>query len=283
MNRKLTTNVAEKRVVVSGSFDDVRSSHFRFLEEAAKLGRVTLLLWPDESIKLIESHAPKFSLAERQYILQAIRYVADIIPLQKRIDPDTLPLQYIQQFDGWVMSQSDANQKRHTFCETHGLECYILTAEQTTGFPEPDVAILQPTPGKKKVIVTGCYDWLHSGHIRFFEEASAYGDLYVAVGNDANVLYLKGEGHPLFPQEERRYMVQAIKYVKQAVITLGMGWMDAEPNIAIIQPDIYLVNEDGDKPEKIEFCAKHNLEYVVLNRTPKEGLTARSSTNLRGF
>ena len=131
--------------------------------------------------------------------------------------------------------------------------------------------------------MTGCYDWLHSGHIRFFEEASAYGDLYVAVGNDANVRHLKGEGHPLFTQEERRYVVQSIRYVKQAVITLGMGWMDAEPNVEIIKPDIYLVNQDGDKPEKVEFCAKHNLEYVVLKRTPKEGLTARSSTNLRGF
>jgi cytidyltransferase-like protein len=283
MESKLMANLPEKKMVVSGSFDDVLSSHFRLLEEATKLGRVTLLLWSDETIKLVEGHAPKFSLSERQYILQAVRYVSDIIPLHGSMDPDMLPLQFIQQFDGWVMSQSDANQKRHTFCVTYGLECHRLTSEQTTGFPEPDVAILLPTPGKKKVIVTGCYDWLHSGHIRFFEEASAYGDLYVAVGNDANVLYLKGEGHPLFPQEERRYMVQAIKYVKQAVITLGMGWMDAEPNIAVIQPDIYLVNEDGDKPEKAEFCDKYNLEYVVLKRTPKEGLTARSSTNLRGF
>lgn len=105
----------------------------------------------------------------------------------------------------------------------------------------------------------------------------------MAVGNDANVTHLKGEGHPLFSQEERRYVVQGIRYVKQAVITLGMGWMDAEPNIAIIKPDIYLVNEDGDKPEKAQFSTEHNLEYVVLKRTPKEGLTARSSTNLRGY
>ena len=29
-----------------------------------------------------------------------------------------------------------------------------------------------------KVFVSGCFDVLHSGHIRFFEEASQYGDLY---------------------------------------------------------------------------------------------------------
>ena len=73
------------------------------------------------------------------------------------------------------------------------------------------------------MLVTGCYDWLHSGHVRFFEEAAQLGDLYVVVGNDANVRYLKGEGHPLLSQDERRYMVQAIRFVNQALITSGSG------------------------------------------------------------
>jgi len=36
----------------------------------------------------------------------------------------------------------------------------------------------------KKVFVSGCFDLLHSGHIAFFQEASAFGDLYVAIGSD---------------------------------------------------------------------------------------------------
>ena len=59
--------------------------------------------------------------------------------------------------------------------------------------------------------------------------------------------------------------------------------MDAEPEIAKIHPDIYAVNEDGDKPEKRSFCKEHDLEYEVLKRTPKEGLPTRTSTHLRGF
>ena len=133
------------------------------------------------------------------------------------------------------------------------------------------------------VVVTGCYDWLHSGHVRFFEETSGLGDLYVVVGHDANVRLLKGENHPLFPQDERQYMVQAIRYVKQALISSGDGWMDAEPEIDRIKPDMYVVNEDGDVPEKRIFCDRHNLEYVVLKRTPAEGLPRRESTALRGF
>jgi len=71
--------------------------------------------------------------------------------------------------------------------------------------------------------------------------------------------------------------------VKQGLVSTGHGWMDAAPEIEQIKPDIYAVNEDGDKPEKREFCRQHNIEYQVLKRLPKPGLTARSSTNLRGF
>jgi cytidyltransferase-like protein len=137
--------------------------------------------------------------------------------------------------------------------------------------------------GRKKVIVTGCYDFFHSGHVRFFEEASELGDLSVVVGNDENVRLLKGAGHPLFTAAERRFNVGAVRYVKQALVSTGMGWMDAEPEIAWIKPDLYVVNEDGDKPEKRQFCRKQGIEYVVLKRLPKEGLTRRTSTDLRGF
>jgi len=86
----------------------------------------------------------------------------------------------------------------------------------------------------------------------------------------------------MFPQEERRYIVQAVRYVKQALVSSGRGWVDAEPEIELIRPDIYVVNEDGDNAEKREFCRAHGIEYVVLKRIPKEGLPPRSSTELRG-
>jgi glycerol-3-phosphate cytidylyltransferase-like family protein len=109
------------------------------------------------------------------------------------------------------------------------------------------------------------------------------GDLYVVVGHDANIKLLKGEGHPMFPQDERRYMIQSVRFVKVALVSSGSSWMDAEPEVALIKPDIYAVNEDGDVPEKRAFCKERGIEYVVLKRTPKEGLPKRQSTNLRGF
>ena len=119
--------------------------------------------------------------------------------------------------------------------------------------------------------------------VRFFEEISQLGDLYVAVGSDKTIGELKGKGHPMFPQEQRVFVCQSIRYVTQALIGTGSGWLDAEPEIHRLKPDIYAVNEDGDRPEKRELCQKNGIEYVVLKRLPKPGLARRESTTLRGF
>jgi glycerol-3-phosphate cytidylyltransferase-like family protein len=94
---------------------------------------------------------------------------------------------------------------------------------------------------------------------------------------------LKGEGHPLLSQEERRYVVGSIKFVKQALISSGDGWLDADPEIKKLKPDAYAVNEDGDKGGKREYCAQNGIAYFVLKRAPAPGLPKRSSTDLRGF
>ena len=272
---------AKRRVVISGSFDDLRSNHVRFLEESSKLGDVYVLLWSDETVQSVEGKPPNFPQAERQYLVEAIRYVEEVTLVNGKLDPSTLPQLDAIKPDIWVVDEKDDTAAKRTFCRSRGLECRVLTSKNLAGFPEPKP---EPSaPGRKKVIVTGCYDWFHSGHVRFFEEVSQLGDLYVVVGHDDNIRLLKGEGHPLFTQDERRYMVGAVRYVKQALISTGHGWMDAEPEFDRIKPDMYAVNEDGDVPEKREFCQKHGLQYVVLKRTPKEGLTERSSTDLRGF
>jgi cytidyltransferase-like protein len=268
-----------KKVIVSGSFDDVRSRDLRFLQEAAELGELTVLLWSDEVVKKFTNQAPKFPFAERLYFLNAVRFVSNIIEQGAGNAADTLPEKL--RADIWADVDSPANQARQKFSNQHSLQYRILTSQELSGFPEP-----APTPdmaGRKKVVVTGCYDWFHSGHVRFCEEVSTYGDLYVIVGHDANIRLLKGQGHPLLPQDERRYVVGSIKYVKQALVSTGDGWLDADPEIKKIKPNIYAVNEDGDKGGKREYCEKNGIEYLVLKRTPAPGLPKRTSTDLRGF
>ena len=132
----------------------------------------------------------------------------------------------------------------------------------------------------KKVFVSGCYDLLHSGHVEFFRQASAYGSLYVGIGSDATILQLKGH-RTLYSENERLFMVKAIRYVQDAFINQGSGMMDFVPTVDFLKPDIFVVNEDGSSPEKEAFCKDRGIEYVVLKRTPQEGLEARSSTDIK--
>ena len=131
-----------------------------------------------------------------------------------------------------------------------------------------------------KVFVSGCYDLLHSGHVEFFRQASQYGDLYVGIGSDATILEYKHH-KTVYSEQERLFMVKSIRYVKDAFINAGRGIMDFIPTVDALKPDILVVNADGDKEEKRKFCAERGIEYVVLSRDPHEGLTARSSTDLK--
>jgi len=267
------------QVIVSGGFDDIRSRDLRLLEEAAKVGELTVLLWPDATLQKLTGKAPKFPLAERSYFLNAVRYVSQVVEADAGADFNSLPKGL--RADVWADVAATTNAARENFARERGVSYHVFAADELKGFPEPPP--LPPTPGRKKVIATGSYDWFHSGHVRFLEEVSAYGDLYVVVGHDANIRLLKGEGHPLIPQDERRYIVGSIKFVKQALISTGEGWLDADPEIRRLKPDIYAVNEDGDKGGKREYCRKLGIEYLVLKRTPAPGLPRRSSTDLRGF
>ena len=132
----------------------------------------------------------------------------------------------------------------------------------------------------KKVFVSGCYDLLHSGHVEFFRQASQYGDLYVGIGSDKTIEALKGH-KTMYSEQERLFMVRAIRYVKEAFINQGEGMLDFLPTLDLVHPDCLVVNEDGDREEKRQLCRERGMEYIVLKRVPSEGLQARSSTGLK--
>ena len=268
------------QVIVSSGLDQLDTSSFRFLQEAARLGELHVLLWPDQAVRALTGREPKFPQTERAYVVGAVRYVTRVHLAGPTITPDALPDLPSPRPDVWVIDEQSATPAKEAYCRTHGVTLRVIRPADLAGCPEPPAA--RPS-GRKKVVVTGCYDLFHSGHVRFFEEVSALGDLYVVVGNDPNIRQLKGAGHPLFSAEVRRYMAGSIRHVTRAVIASGTGWMDAAAEIAEIKPDVYAVNEDGDRPEKREFCRKHGIEYVVLKRLPKKGLARRNSTDLRGF
>lgn len=69
------------QVIVFGGFDDLKSRDVRLLEETAKLGSLTVMLWTDKILQQATGRPPKFPLAERSYFLNAIRYVSRVVEL----------------------------------------------------------------------------------------------------------------------------------------------------------------------------------------------------------
>ncbi len=132
----------------------------------------------------------------------------------------------------------------------------------------------------KKVFVSGCFDLLHSGHIAFFQEASTYGDLYVAVGSDKTVYDLKGRA-PVNSEDERLFMIKSVRGVKDAFVAQGSGMLDFLEEFNDLRPDIFIVNEDGSTPDKQRLCEETGVEYLILKRKPHGQLAPRSTTYLR--
>jgi len=262
-------------VYVCSAFGDLRSSDIRLLHAASRYGSVEALVWSDGATPA----GTRFREDERLYFVRSLRWVADA----RLVDTDAtgLPLGVALERDSvWVCDQAPPRAEVSKRLAALGLRIVSLG--------DDDLVALEPTEPPEgavadAVIATGCFDWLHSGHIRFFEEAAAFGRLFVSVGSDATIRGLKGPHHPKIPEKERLYCVASVRHVHEAFIGSGTGWLDAAPEIERIRPRRYVVNEDGDRPEKREFCRARGMEYIVLQRRPREGLPRRSSTELRGY
>lgn len=137
------------------------------------------------------------------------------------------------------------------------------------------------------VLVTGSFDLLHSGHVAFLKKAAGYGNVYVGIGPDHSIEVFKGRP-PVNSEQERLFMVRSIKYVKWAWINTGIGYTDFFESAEMLMRfcitfDILIVNKDQDVPDKREWCEKHNIKYIVLEREPEPGLPVRSSTKQRQY
>jgi len=104
-----------------------------------------------------------------------------------------------------------------------------------------------------RVFVSGSFDMLHSGHITFLKEAAKYGELFVGIGSDYSIEKYKGRP-PVCDEEERLFMVKAIRWVSEAWINTGEGAVDFMEDIEHTVPDILVVNEDQHSEEKESLC-----------------------------
>jgi rfaE bifunctional protein nucleotidyltransferase chain/domain len=91
---------------------------------------------------------------------------------------------------------------------------------------------------KRLVLTNGCFDLLHPGHVHFLREAARQGDvLWVGVNSDASVRALKGPTRPIFPQEARLYLLNALRWV-DGLFVFHLPHLAEE--IERMAPDVYV-------------------------------------------
>ncbi len=66
------------------------------------------------------------------------------------------------------------------------------------------------------VIVSGGFDPIHIGHIRYFKEAKSLGDYLIVILNSDDFL-IKKKGYALMPFKERKEIIESIKYVDNVI------------------------------------------------------------------
>ena len=142
------------------------------------------------------------------------------------------------------------------------------------------------TKGRSKlrvVLVGGVYDILHLGHLAALTEAKTHGDiLVVVVATDITVETLKGR-RPVFPEEDRRALVESLKPVDAAILgyeDVGMGY---EQVIDDVKPDIIALGYDQDSVARTvtELVEKRALKVRIVRLTKFDREKYLSSSAIR--
>jgi cytidyltransferase-like protein len=135
----------------------------------------------------------------------------------------------------------------------------------------------------KVVLAGGVYDVLHLGHLAALTEAKSLGDVLVAVvATDITVEMLKGR-KPLFPEEDRKALVEGLKPVDKAILgyeDVGMGY---EQVLMEVMPDIVAFGYDQANLERSvrEIIERKHLRIQLVKLSKYEHEKYLSSTSVR--
>ena len=136
----------------------------------------------------------------------------------------------------------------------------------------------------KRILAAGKFDILHLGHIAYLEQAKELagndGELVVVLALDKTIERERG-APPVFPQEQRRKLVESLVFVDRAII--GLDTDDHTIIVEKIRPDIIAIGYD--QYTDVSALEKHFVEkgldtkIVRLEKRDAEGLC--SSTLIR--
>ncbi len=131
---------------------------------------------------------------------------------------------------------------------------------------------------KKIVLVGGCFDIIHPGHILFLEAAKREGDaLILLLESDESIKKRKGNGRPINSQKNRQIVVSAISDVDYIIPLVGVTTDEEYDRIMIqIRPEVIAITEgDSQTNKRQKQCESIGSELkVVIKKIDNRSTTA---------
>jgi len=137
----------------------------------------------------------------------------------------------------------------------------------------------------KVVMVSGGFDPIHHGHIRYFQKAKKLGDKLVVIINNDNWIKLK-KGHGFMSERDRAEIIRAIRDVDTVVISLhkkNTKDMSVCKEILKIKPDIFANGGDRVARNIPEFKLCKELGIKMVFNVGHGGKVRSSSELLKEY
>ncbi len=131
----------------------------------------------------------------------------------------------------------------------------------------------------KTVFVSGSFNFLHAGHIQFFNDARALGDRLVVSFPPADLLWSLYDRKSALGDDDKMTLLSSLSMVDDVVLStdddLELSFRSA---FLQVKPDILAVTEDDHyKAAKEAFCREQGAEFVVLKKTLPEAKRTTST------
>ncbi len=138
---------------------------------------------------------------------------------------------------------------------------------------------------KKIVMVSGGFDPLHIGHIRYMQDAKKLGDHLVVVVNNDNWIRVK-KGKEFMSHKERKEIIESIVYVDEVIVSSHRK-DTKDPSVCSeikkIKPDIFANGGDRFADDIPEFKLCNKLGIKMVFNVGKGGKIESSSELVRKY
>lgn len=110
--------------------------------------------------------------------------------------------------------------------------------------------------------ISGGFDPITIGHIRYIKAAAKLGDELIVILNSDHFL-MKKKGYVFMPQEERKEVISAIKGVTSVVECIDLDSTVCK-TLAVLRPNIFAKGGDrtSDNIPEIEVCNENHIKMI---------------------